>query len=227
MAIGLAMMFGFHFPENFNSPYKSVSITDFWRRWHMTLSRWFRDYVYIPLGGNRFGVGREYFALLMTFLLTSLWHGATWTFLVWGGLHSAFLVLERLTGLRKVQGFVALRRAATFVIVVALWVPFRATTMTQAVDIWQAMFAGRWTGLPPEVLVTLTPVPVMAMLLALIAVVGPARRTNFQAVYGAVSSMRLSGFRFRFALATVPVVLIVSSFAILYADFSPFLYFQF
>jgi alginate O-acetyltransferase complex protein AlgI len=227
MAIGLAMMFGFHFPENFNSPYKAVSITDFWRRWHMTLSRWFRDYVYIPLGGNRYGAGREYGALLITFFLTSLWHGATWTFLVWGGLHSLFLVLERLTGLRKVRRLVVLRRALTFALIVVLWVPFRATTMTQAVDIWQGMFTGGFGGLPPEVLITLTPFPLIAMAIALIVVVGPSSRTTFQWVFGAVSTLSLNRFRFGFALATVPVLMTAAVIAILWTDFSPFLYFQF
>jgi len=84
MAIGLALLLGFRFPENFNSPYASLSITDFWRRWHMTLSRWLRDYLYIPLGGNQRGPGRTYVNLMLTMLLGGLWHGAAWRFVVWG-----------------------------------------------------------------------------------------------------------------------------------------------
>jgi alginate O-acetyltransferase complex protein AlgI len=96
MAIGIGRAIGFDFPENFNQPYRSRSIQEFWRRWHMTLSRWFRDYVYIPLGGNRLNTGRTYLNLLIVFVLTGFWHGASWNFLIWGLIHGLFLVLERL-----------------------------------------------------------------------------------------------------------------------------------
>jgi alginate O-acetyltransferase complex protein AlgI len=96
MAIGLGRMLGFNFPENFNQPYRSRSITEFWRRWHMTLSRWFRDYVYIPLGGNREGPWRTYRNLMIVFALCGLWHGAASTFLVWGVYHGVLLIAERL-----------------------------------------------------------------------------------------------------------------------------------
>ena len=99
MAIGLARMFGFRFPENFNRPYSSVSITDFWRRWHMTLSRWFRDYVYIPLGGSRGSQSETVRNLWFVFLLTGAWHGAAWTFVLWGIYHGALLVIERVSGI--------------------------------------------------------------------------------------------------------------------------------
>ena len=95
MAIGLGRMLGFRLPENFARPYSSVTITEFWRRWHMSLSRWFRDYVYIPLGGNRHGAGETYRNLCIVFVLTGFWHGAQWTFLVWGCYHGALLVIER------------------------------------------------------------------------------------------------------------------------------------
>ena len=101
MAIGLARMFGFRFPENFNRPYSSISLTDFWRRWHMTLSRWFRDYVYIPLGGNRGTRARTSFNLLFVFLLTGLWHGAAWTFILWGLYNGLILLAERLSGVAR------------------------------------------------------------------------------------------------------------------------------
>ncbi|MGB5708663.1 MAG: MBOAT family O-acyltransferase, partial [Arenicellales bacterium] len=96
MAIGLGRMFGFKFLENFNYPYISQSIQEFWRRWHISLSNWFRDFLYLPLGGNRRGPGRTYFNLLIVFLLCGLWHGASWNFVVWGLLHGSFLVLERI-----------------------------------------------------------------------------------------------------------------------------------
>src|SRR4029078_13678912 len=95
MAIGLGRMLGFRLPENFARPYSSVTITEFWRRWHMSLSRWFRDYVYIPLGGNRHGARKTYRNLFIIFVLTGFWHGANWTYLVWGLYHGALLIIER------------------------------------------------------------------------------------------------------------------------------------
>ena len=94
-AIGAAMCLGFAMPDNFRFPYAAVGFSDFWRRWHITLSAWLRDYLYIPLGGNRHGAARTYFALMATMLLGGLWHGASWTFVVWGGLHGLYLAVER------------------------------------------------------------------------------------------------------------------------------------
>src|SRR6478672_6245979 len=99
MAIGLGRMFGFRFPENFRWPYVATSVQDFWRRWHLSLSTWFRDYLYIPLGGNRVSRGRQYRNLVTVFFLCGLWHGASWNFVIWGLWHGAFLVAERLAGL--------------------------------------------------------------------------------------------------------------------------------
>ena len=102
MAIGLGMLFGFTFPENFKRPYSALSITDFWHRWHITLGRWFRDYLYIPLGGNQKGAGRTCLNLSVVFILCGLWHGANWTFLLWGIFHGALLIIERITGIRNI-----------------------------------------------------------------------------------------------------------------------------
>lgn len=126
MAIGLGLIFGVKFPQNFNSPYKSVSITDFWRRWHMTLSFWLRDYLYISLGGNRLGAKRTYLNLFLTMLLGGLWHGASWTFVLWGGFHGALLALEKKLGLDKATKFKKLQIFITFLLVVIGWVMFRA-----------------------------------------------------------------------------------------------------
>ena len=103
MAIGIALLLGFRFPQNFDSPYTSTSIQDFWRRWHMTLSRWLRDYLYIPLGGNRGGRFRTYFNLMLTMLLGGLWHGAAWTFVVWGGIHGFYLCVEHARRARRTR----------------------------------------------------------------------------------------------------------------------------
>ena len=105
MAIGLGLMFDIRLPVNFNSPYKAVNIIDFWRRWHITLSRFLRDYLYIPLGGSRLGAPRRYANLMITMLLGGLWHGAGWTFVIWGGLHGIFLVINHAWhGLRRALG---------------------------------------------------------------------------------------------------------------------------
>src|SRR5690606_13656681 len=98
MAIGLGLMLGFVFPKNFDSPYKSDSITDFWRRWHISLSTWLRDYLYVPLGGNRRGPNRTYINLMLVMVLGGLWHGASWNFAIWGGIHGIWLAVERMQG---------------------------------------------------------------------------------------------------------------------------------
>ncbi|MBI1197246.1 MAG: MBOAT family protein [Phenylobacterium sp.] len=140
MAIGLAFMLGFTFPKNFDYPYVSRSITEFWRRWHISLSSWFRDYVYIPLGGNRAGRAKTVRNLLVVFLLTGVWHGAAWTFVVWGLYHGAFLLLER-AGLRaaleRAPG--AVGHAYALLVVIVGWVLFRAETLPQALDYLEAM----------------------------------------------------------------------------------------
>jgi alginate O-acetyltransferase complex protein AlgI len=142
MAIGLGLMFGFTFPENFNRPYSAVSITDFWRRWHITLSQWFRDYLYIPLGGNQRGTARTCINMAVVFILCGLWHGANWTFVFWGMYHGVFLILERITGIRDVppEKYMAVRRATTLFIVILGWVLFRSADISQAAGFLMAMF---------------------------------------------------------------------------------------
>jgi len=143
MAIGLGMLFGFRFLENFNRPYSAVSLTDFWRRWHISLSRWLRDYLYIPLGGSRKGAPRTYLNLTLVFLLCGFWHGANWTFVVWGAYHGLFLVIERITGLRQVSEnrLRGLRRLFTLMVVVCGWVIFRCDDLGQAILFFTAMFS--------------------------------------------------------------------------------------
>ncbi len=138
MAIGLGRMLGFNILENFNYPYISKSIREFWRRWHISLSSWFRDYLYIPLGGNRVTKGRVYFNLLIVFLLTGLWHGASWNFIIWGLFHGFFLVIER--ALPKWKAPALLGHLYALLVVVVGWVFFRANTLPQAVDYLQTMF---------------------------------------------------------------------------------------
>ena len=143
MAIGLGLMLGFMFPKNFDSPYRSQSITEFWHRWHISLSTWLRDYLYVPLGGNRKGQARTYVNLLIVMLLGGLWHGAAWNFVIWGGLHGALLGFERLRGRAPVYAGVAapLRVGATFVIVLVTWVFFRSPDLPHAMRYLADMLA--------------------------------------------------------------------------------------
>jgi D-alanyl-lipoteichoic acid acyltransferase DltB (MBOAT superfamily) len=175
IAIGIALLLGFTFPQNFDSPYAAVSVQDFWRRWHMTLSRWLRDYVYIPLGGNRGGTIFTYRNLLLTMLIGGLWHGAAWTFVVWGGLHGLALASERFRrdrgGVSEPSGWARWRaRIVTFHFVCLAWIFFRADSFGAAWDMIQGLFTG-WGESSP--LVT------SGVLLAIVAGIGsqflPAR----------------------------------------------------
>ncbi|HEY8567282.1 MAG TPA: MBOAT family protein [Beijerinckiaceae bacterium] len=149
MAIGLGLMMGFHFPLNFDHPYIARSITEFWRRWHISLSTWFRDYVYIPLGGNRHGPLTTYRNLVLVFFLCGLWHGAAWTFVVWGLYHGFFLVLERV-GLARVLGRLAppLRHLYAILVIMVGWVFFRADNLTHAGTFLSAMAGFGASGAP-------------------------------------------------------------------------------
>lgn len=141
MAIGLGRMFGFEFMENFNFPYLAKSVKEFWRRWHISLSTFFRDYVYIPLGGNRVNKSRQYVNLIIVFFLTGFWHGASWSFVVWGLFHGFFLLMERLFLDRILERtWKPLANMYTLLVVIFAWVLFRADTLTYALNYWKAMF---------------------------------------------------------------------------------------
>ena len=159
MAIGLARMFGIKFPTNFNSPYKATNIIDFWRRWHMTLSRFLRDYLYVPLGGNRKGAARRYVNLMAVMLIGGLWHGASWTFVLWGGLHGLYLLINHAWRVATAQQQVPVlivhmvqrgSWALTFLAVTAAWTTFRAETLDGALNLYQAMFLFGGLSLPLE-----------------------------------------------------------------------------
>ncbi len=141
MAIGLGRMFGFEFLENFNFPYIAKSVKEFWRRWHISLSSFFRDYVYIPLGGSRAKVSRTYLNLLIVFFLTGFWHGANWSFVVWGLFHGFFMVIERL-GFEKIlaKTWKPIANIYTILVIMFAWVLFRSDTLTYALSYWKAMF---------------------------------------------------------------------------------------
>jgi alginate O-acetyltransferase complex protein AlgI len=168
MAVGLGKMFGFTFPENFDRPYEASSVRDFWRRWHMTLSRFFRDYLYIPMGGNRHGPGRTSVNLIAVFALCGLWHGASWNFLFWGLFHGFFLSAERVVEPVTARVPLWLRPLGhlyTLGVVLFAWVLFRCDTWAQALTVWRTMLdigsLGRvdvipWQALAPDVLLAFT-----------------------------------------------------------------------
>ncbi len=223
MAIGLGRMLGFTFPENFRRPYSAVSVTDFWRRWHITLSNWFRDYLYIPLGGSRGSAARTYVNLSIVFLLTGLWHGANWTFVVWGAFHGTLLIVERATGQRPTDADVsgaALRRLGVFFAVVVGWVFFRASDLDAAFDYLGTMFGPDFSGAAFDGSITTRAKLALVVGLASVALPG-------HVVVGPWLE-RVTGVRGQTTrLAQTAVLLPASLLLVASTSFSPFLYFQF
>jgi alginate O-acetyltransferase complex protein AlgI len=233
MAIGLAKMFGFDFKENFNYPYVSRSITEFWRRWHMSLSSWFRNYLYIPLGGNRCGTERTYFNLLAVFFLCGLWHGASWTFVCWGLFHGGFLVLERMKLGRWLDtAWAPLRHGYALGVVMVGWVFFRAKTFEQAASFLTAMAGlGAGTGIEYTPAVYLHADVVLALLAGAIGsapVLGWMQRIGPGALAAGLRRPRLtSAMEAVFAGASVAVyaLLLLASVILLAAgSYNPFIY---
>lgn len=226
MAIGIARVFNFHFPENFAGPYRSRSATEFWSRWHMTLSRWFRDYVYIPFGGNRHGRLREYAGLLLTFALTSLWHGAFTHFLLWGAMWSGLLLIERITGLRKSERFALVRRLWMVFFILLSWVPFRSSSLDDVWNIYTTLFSGENGALNPKILAVLTPITISALLVGAISFMLPGRLVKTRLVDTLI--LRADGTtRVTVAAAVVVTGIVIGAGFAIYASFSPFLYYQF
>ena len=222
MAIGLAAMFDFRLNENFNAPYISRSITEFWRRWHISLSTWIRDYLYIPLGGNRVPVWRRYANLGLCFLLSGLWHGAAWTYVAWGAYNGIFLIMDRLFllhWLQRLPGWAAM--GLTFLVTMAGWALFRAKSMTQAGTILAAMLhpATASTALSlwrtPPMYAAAGVAAMLSFLPAMPGTMDLASASLQTAVGRMTADLALSGL-FIVALAYV-----------LAAPFQPFLYFRF
>lgn len=225
MAIGLGRMLGFRLPENFARPYSSVTITEFWRRWHMSLSRWFRDYVYIPLGGNRGGIGKTYRNLCIVFVLTGLWHGANWTFLMWGVYHGALLIIERAFGWDRTPerpGKRAGRRVLTLVLVIFGWVLFRSPDLGQALTMIGHMLLPDFGGLTDVVESALTNQRLVLLLAALAVFALPAHPVTGPMLE---SSRTNSATVLRVGVMTVG--LFYAAVLVATGTFSPFLYYQF
>lgn len=221
MAIGIGRMFGFRFPENFDFPYASKNVREFWRRWHMTLSRWFRDYLYIPLGGNRKSSARVAFNLSLVFVLCGFWHGASWSFIVWGLYHGAFLAVERL-GLGSVLNRLPtiVQRIYLLLAVFIGWILFRADSLASAFDYGRSLI-----GLGPTATVSSFAVGLEVYLALLFAVLFSSRMplafwrrlvdSNESLSHGAIAKIAMF------------VVLVVCMAAVASSTYSPFLYFRF
>jgi alginate O-acetyltransferase complex protein AlgI len=228
MAVGLGYLLGFDFPRNFDFPYIAQSVTEFWRRWHISLSTWFRDYVYIPLGGNRISPWRTYLNLSIVFLLTGLWHGAAWTFVVWGMWHGALLVAERL-GLSAVlaRAPVAVRHAYVLLAVMGGWVLFRSADLAQAGGMIAAL--GRWdapviaaTHLTNEALLTLIAGVALSMPLAARMLDRWVAMPRYAPWTG-----KPGGGRIAAGLVLFGLLLAASGVKVMSGSYSPFLYFRF
>jgi alginate O-acetyltransferase complex protein AlgI len=224
MAIGLARMFGFHFLENFDHPYTSRSITEFWRRWHISLSRWFRDYLYIPLGGNRGPAWRTYLNLSVVFALCGLWHGASWNFVLWGLFHGSLLIAERAGWASTLSRLPRLAQHAQTVLWVMLgWVLFRCTSMAHALAYLRALAGGGASVDPFELFHTLTPNVWIALVVGAVGsapVLTWARRRFSWAEAGAG---RLAWGRD----GVVVALLLAAGLEVASGTYNPFIYFRF
>lgn len=219
MAIGLGRMIGFEFLKNFDSPYQAESITDFWRRWHISLSTFLRDYLYIPLGGNRKGPVRTYVNLIVVMLLGGLWHGAKWTFVAWGAYHGILLALERIRGRRSAYGRWPrpARVTVTFVLVLFSWVLFRADNLHEAVNFLAAML-GRTVSGPGSLLLPAALYTQGTLLLMAVAVLVAAWPIQAHEWSREVT----------WSKAALVHPLFCASLLVMFAQsFNPFLYFQF
>jgi alginate O-acetyltransferase complex protein AlgI len=223
MAIGLALMMGFRFPENFNNPYTAVSVTDFWRRWHISLGNWMREYLYIPLGGNRVkSKWKLYFNLWLVFLASGLWHGAEWGFIIWGAYHGTFLVLERLflgKWLAKVGRFAFVY---TFLVVMVGWVFFKTEHLTKGLDYLKRMFTwhpDNYLWLPDKEFMTIL---VIAAVCSFFTIPKRGQRIQDKIFYNSYS------LRLHYVMLTCALLLcIVSAARITSSSFNPFIYFRF
>ena len=223
MAIGLGGMMGFHLPENFDMPYRSGSITEFWRRWHMTLSAWLRDYLYIPLGGNRLGAGRTLVNLMTVMVLGGLWHGASWLFVIWGAWHGLWLIAERLLFRERASGVRSVPyRVVTLLAVLTGWVVFRAESMAGALDVLAGMAGANGMGLEPTLSWRFHTGGLVAL------VVGVAVSAFEPAVLRAVyEPAQPTQARRAAAGVAVSALFILSVVRVLSSSYSPFLYFRF
>ena len=218
MAIGLGRMLGFEFLENFNYPYIARSVTEFWRRWHISLGTWFRDYLYIPLGGNRRGLPRQILNIVIVWALTGLWHGANWTFLLWGLYYAVFLVLEKMFLLRRLERMPAVGHIYTLLVAVCGWVIFQLDSVSKAVIYWKAMFGFGQAGFSSSRDLFQARSYLVILLVGAVAATPLLRR-----LYTRLPA-RVQGL---LSPALVLLVLVLSTAYLVDATYNPFLYFRF
>lgn len=228
MAIGLGLMEGFHYKENFNYPYMTASVTDFWRCWHISLSSFFRDYVYIPLGGNRKGMIRTIFNLFVVWLLTGFWHGASWNFILWGLYYFAFLVFEKLFFLRKLKTLPrVIGRVYTMAVVFFGWILFRFTHMSYVGTVLKGMFGLNHNGFSGYEAAGVWKNNLFFLMICLIAVTPLVHNLRLW-IEAKSKTSKLALHTKAIVFAVIPVVLVVLSVMSLVGNaYNPFLYFQF
>ena len=223
MAIGLARIFGFKFPENFNYPYISRSIKDFWRRWHISLSSWFRDYVYIPLGGNRVSLSRQYFNLVLVFFLCGLWHGASWNFIIWGMFHGSFLVFERIFQHNPfTKNLKIIPHIYTIFIVMIAWVFFRSPDLNHSLGFLHTMFFNNEiTSIPNEIGRLMHSNTVLtSLILALIGLSPLIKNISINLIRKNKAFLLALDF-------TLILILTIALIRLSASTYNPFIYFQF
>ena len=233
MAIGLGAMFGFRFLENFNYPYISRSIREFWRRWHISLTNWFRDYLYIPLGGNRRGEGRTYLNLILVFLLCGFWHGASWNFIVWGAFHGFFLALERWRLSPVLERWPRpVQHCYVGCVVIVGWVFFRVEKLSDAVAYLGAMSGiGTAPQINPWVLYKMDSLIFLTLALACIGCTPVYPRLQ-DILRKKISSMQQGGLPLyagvqAVKVATMGLILLFSLLSLASGAYNPFIYFRF
>ncbi|MEN8155134.1 MAG: MBOAT family O-acyltransferase [Acidobacteriota bacterium] len=222
MAIGLGRIFGFSFPENFNRPYSSSSISEFWRRWHITLSQWFRDYVFFPLGGPYRGTTRTYINLWIVFVLTGIWHGADWTFLIWGIFHGGMIFIEKLFALDKKRKRNITGRFITIFFVFISWIIFRSNSIEQVLVFYSNIFYPQNWHLSPDFMNVLTHKNLILMGIGFLIVFFPK---DFVVGKYLEKVDDLTSVSLR--LAVITILMAYSLFIIASNNYSPFIYFQF
>ena len=219
MAVGLGRMFGLEIPRNFDAPYHAESITEFWRRWHISLSTFLRDYLYVALGGNRLGPVRTYVNLAAVMLLGGLWHGAHWQFIIWGAYHGLFLCVERFFGRRTVYAGLprVLRVLCTFLLVSLAWVPFRAANLGAAVRYWGAMCGAESAGPAASLLsgVVFSRASLLSLSICTLFIFARLQAWDFARTLSVPRSLLILG------------LFVITAAAMFAQSFNPFLYFQF
>jgi alginate O-acetyltransferase complex protein AlgI len=223
MAIGLGKMLGFDFPLNFNVPYTATSVTDFWRRWHISLSTWFRDYLYIPLGGNRAGKFKTYRNLMLVFILCGLWHGASWNFLIWGIYYGFFLIVERFFRNHDMPVYKPLRHLYLILVVMVGWVFFRSPDLPYALNYMQVMFG--LTAGKQFYTAQMYPLSLIAVLVTVGTIASICKREDFNRVFETASNVPLVTKSLKYSAYIL--LFAVCTFLLVVSRHNPFIYFRF